>query len=492
MQYYHALFFVGVFIALITPAMPLWAQNKAGPDAQDAVYTIKNVAVDVTADSASQARKQAFDNAQRKAFKKLLSRIVGDDALNNITLPGTQKIGALVKNYGIDDEQVSKVRYKAAYSFTFQKEAVRDFLSDRGIAYSETRGAPLLILPFFQQGTRLNLWRGYNPWLSVWSDSAVLEGLLPLEVPLGDLQDVRNINGDNALTYAPEDLQKMLKRYGAKEAVLLIAAFNEGPPPRSMDAPAYTPLTIYIYRTDNKAPQFVRSLYLRPDTGASLRDLLRRGVKEVAGFLRKDWKQQTAVQPGQRETIEAVVRFGGLEEWLGMKTRLRELGGVDSLEIRTLSADRARLALAYRGTMRQFSRTLRREGLQANTFYPGRRGRYGGDRGKTPDPVMNIRESSGVSPAQPQQSPRRPRQLRRQDSRNTPQNFNRPGGTYQQRGRQQNRSGRPESDTERYNRRNDNTRRDRGYQNRSSGNSDNTGYQQFQGYEGYQQNQRGY
>ena len=401
-----------IVIGLIMAAsalMPAYAQDQR--DREKDVFTVAGIEVDVTAKSASAARKQAFDNARRKAFEKLLGRLVGENEVARIDLPSLQKIGGFIKNYGIDNEQVSKVRYKAQYGFTFNREAVRNFLSSRGITYSETKGAPLLVLPFFQQGTQLNLWRGYNPWLSVWSDAPVLDGLLPLEIPIGDLSDVRRINGDNALTYGPEDLQKMLDRYEAREAVLLIAAFNEGPPPQSLDAPAYTPLTIYIYRTDNKAPQFVRSLFLRPDSGASLRDLLKRGMREVAGFLRKDWKQQTAVQPGQREKIEAVVRFSGLAEWLAMQKRLRTLGGVDSLDIRSLSADRARLALGYRGTMRQFGRTLRREGLQASTFYPGRRGRY--NSGGEHNPVMNIRKDNGDARRQNIRRPQQPRQLQR-------------------------------------------------------------------------------
>lgn len=420
-----AVILIGVITAS-SAVMPAFAQDR--PDQGENVYTVSNIAVDVTADSASTAREEAFENARRKAFRELLDRLVGDNLPERFSMPEAGTIGSFVKNYGIDNEQVSKVRYKGEYSFTFNKEDVRAFLSERGIAYSETRGTPLLVLPFFQQGTQLNLWRGYNPWLDIWSESDVLEGLLPLEIPIGDLRDIRKINGDNALTYNPDKLQSMLERYDASEAVLLIAAFNEGPPPRGMDAPAYTPLTIYIYRTDNDAPQFVRSLYVRPDTGGTLRDLLRRGMKEVASFLRKDWKQQTAVQPGQREKIEAVVRFGGLDEWLDMKKRLRGLGGVDALEIRELSADRARLALGYRGTMRQFGRTLRRDGLQANTFYPGQRGRYGGEGEH--NPVMNIRKE-GASKRQRTGRPRSRSQQKRAPTRG--RQYDRGRGTYQQR-----------------------------------------------------------
>mgnify|MGYP006427291259 CR=1 FL=1 len=390
MREVHIAIVIGIITA-VSAFIPARAQDKSAGD--EDVYTVSDIAVDVTANSASVARKQAFDDAQRKAFKKLLKRIVSADAWKQIKVPAEQKLGSLVKNYGIDNEQVSKVRYKASYTFTFNKKSVRNFLSDRGIAYSETKGEPLLVLPFFQQGRQLNLWRGYNPWLEVWSNSPAHEGLLPLEVPIGDLSDVRKINGDNALTYDPQDLDRMLKRYEAKEAVLLIAAFNEGPPPRSKDAPAYTPLTVYIYRTDSKMPQFVRSLYLRPDSATDLRDLLKRGMREVVNLLRKDWKDQTAVQPGQRETIEAVVRFNELDEWLAMQKQLRGLGDIDNFEIRELSADRARLALGYRGDMQNFSRALRRAGLQANAVYSGQRGRHTSG-GEGHNPVINIRKDS--------------------------------------------------------------------------------------------------
>ena len=401
MRSLRAVIRIGMITAVMS-VVPALAQDTS--DKSETVYTVQDVAVDVTADSASTARRQAFDNAQRKAFETLLERLVGEGTLKQINMPKSQRLGTFVKNYGIENEQVSKVRYKADYTFTFDKQAVRNFLSDRDIAYSETKAEPLLVLPFFQQGTRLNLWRGYNPWLDVWSEAQVLDGLLPLEVPIGDLSDIRKINGDNALTYKPEDLETMLGRYDAREAVLLIAAFNEGPPPRSKDAPAYTPLTIYIYRTDNKAPQFVRSLHLRPETGTSLSDLLKRGMRDVADFLRKDWKAQTAVQPGQRETIEAIVHFNSLEEWLAMQARLRELGGVDDLNLHELSANRARLALGYRGSMQQFGQTLRRDGLQANTFHPSRRNRSDGDN----NPVMNIRkETANSQPASRQRWERR-------------------------------------------------------------------------------------
>ncbi len=94
--------------------------------------TIENVPVDVTAKNAAAARDSAITVAQSKAFDQLIKQVVANPVEQARLHPGQGQIESFVKDFGVDNERVSTVRYIGLYSVRFKASLINKYLSIRG------------------------------------------------------------------------------------------------------------------------------------------------------------------------------------------------------------------------------------------------------------------------------------------------------------------------------------------------------------------------
>ncbi len=95
--------------------------------------TIENVPVDVTAKNAAAARDSAIAVAQPKAFDLLIKQVVANPADQARLHPSQGQIESFVKDFGVDNERVSTVRYIGLYSVRFKASLINKYLSDSGV-----------------------------------------------------------------------------------------------------------------------------------------------------------------------------------------------------------------------------------------------------------------------------------------------------------------------------------------------------------------------
>lgn len=321
--------------------------------AQGSVFAVEDVHVDVTAENAIKAREQAFEQAQRDAFRTLAERLMPDSQFASFAVPEVSVISPLIKDFEVTSEQLSAVRYVGTYTFRFKENAVRNYFSYEGISYSDVGSKPVLILPFYQWGSRTVLWEDNNPFLAAWQRSASLKGLVPVVVPIGDLQDVGDVSGDQSLTYNSGRLEGMLARYAAGEAVIIIAVPHMGP-----DGQGVSALDMGLYRTDRNGPEFVQTLTEQAAPGASAEVLFDGAVLSVRKALQRKWKEQTAAAPVQASRLRARVSFGSMAEWVATRGALERAPGVSSLRVVSLTPREARVEIGYHGDESQLRLAL--------------------------------------------------------------------------------------------------------------------------------------
>ena len=105
----------------------------AGAASAESYLTIENVPVDVTAKNAAAARDSAIAVAQSKAFDLLMKQIVANPSDQARLHPGQEQIEGFVKDFGVDNERVSTVRYIGLYSVRFKASLINKYLSDSGV-----------------------------------------------------------------------------------------------------------------------------------------------------------------------------------------------------------------------------------------------------------------------------------------------------------------------------------------------------------------------
>lgn len=334
--------FYACFLCLfITPAF-----------AGSVLFTIEDIKVDVTAANAMAAREQAFEQAQVLAFNELAERMTAGGAGQNVPVPDLSTISSLIQDFEVTSESLSAVRYVGTYIFRFKDADVRRFFSNQGVAYTDVSSRPMLVLPFYQRPNgEAVIWSPYNIWMQAWDKVGDLEGLVPLVVPLGDLADVRDIGDDEALTYNESKLSGMLNRYGAGEAVVVVAipdenlARVEGP-----DTPAAGALGLDIYRTDRAGPEYVQRIIQTARSGQTRAQFYEEAVKKVYSYLQRDWKKKTLVsgEQGNRK-LRVRVTFNSLEEWATTQKALERVYGISEVSLQSLSPKEAYVNLSFQG-----------------------------------------------------------------------------------------------------------------------------------------------
>jgi len=276
-------------LILLATLFLAFSANNAYAD--DPIFTVKNVKVDETAENAIAAREKAFEQAQILAFTELTSRMLSDAALSTTQIPPVNIISTMIKDFELTNEQLSNVRYVGVYTFRFKDNDVRRYFAQQGASITEMSSKTLLILPFIDNKSRTTIWAPGNTWMQAWNRVTNLGGIVPIEVPLGDINDVRDISDSNAFSYSQQRLSAMLERYNAAEAVMTIAAPDEELQKiTDPNATARGSAVFEIYRTDRGTSELVNQFRITADGAMTRQQLFDRGVTMVRSALQKNWK----------------------------------------------------------------------------------------------------------------------------------------------------------------------------------------------------------
>lgn len=335
-----------------------------------ALFTVDRVQVDVTADNALAAREEAFDLAQRKAFTQLVDRLSPNGAAAaEIDLMDTSVIASMIKDYEIIEEKISDVRYIGTYTFRFRSSAVKRFFSGQSLTYSDLESDPIMILPFYQVNGRYDLWSYGNRWKDAWDRVNGVKSLVPVIVPVGDLQDVSDMRDDQAMTYQTYRLRALTDRYGAKETVIAVAV-----PDSSLiqsiqgGGAAQGSLIIKLYRTDESRPVLATQFFIRAEPNDTHDSLFDRGVQRVQSLLRENWKAQTMVNAGQMNNIQARISIASLQDWVRTEKKLKAVSAVEDVLLESLTAQRAVVTLQFEGDLRRLQMALNKQGMKLATL----------------------------------------------------------------------------------------------------------------------------
>lgn len=332
--------------------------------AADPIFTVENVEVDVTAENAIAAREQAFAQAQVKAFEELSARMLPAADLSTLRPPDPLLISSMIQDYEIVNEKLSAVRYIGTYTFRFKDQSVRKYFANTGKSFTDVSSKSLLILPFLQNNGQTNIWSFDNPWRQAWNRAGQLTGIVPLDVPLGDLSDVRDIRDNEALSYNPANLRNLLSRYDSAEAVIALAAPDDQLAAVSAENDiAQGSLTIEIYRTDREGPELVQQVVVAANGLQTVGQVYDAGVLRVHQALQADWKTKTAITTTQSNIIAVSIPIQSLQQWVGLQSDLRRVPGITDVVLRALTPRQAMVDMLYQGDIERLRATLGQAGM---------------------------------------------------------------------------------------------------------------------------------
>jgi hypothetical protein len=332
-----AAIFPAVLVAVFLAGSWLVGQAHAAASPGD-VFTVADIPVDATANSALAAREAARTDGQRRAFGVLIERLTLAADRGRVPRLSDQQLTELVRDFEVANERSSAVRYLAAYTFRFRADDVRRLLRDAGVPFAETVSKPVIVLAVLRQGESALLWDDPNPWRSAWADRQGTGGLVPFIVPLGDAADVAAIGAEQALAAVPGALAAIAGHYDANDVLIATATqVSSGE------------LKTTLRRVSGGRASEVAGATFQKNPGESEADFMGRAVTASAAAVQEAWRRGNVLDSGKEEVLTADVPLAGIADWVVVRERLTGVPAVKRSDLVTLGRQVARIEIHYLG-----------------------------------------------------------------------------------------------------------------------------------------------
>ena len=325
----------------------------------DDLFAVDGIGVDVTAESAAEAREAALAQGQRMALDRVLLRLALAEDVARLPPLSDAEITQMVQDFQVESERTSAVRYIGELSFRFRAEPVRQLFERNEVRFAGIVSKPVLVLPVLTADGDSWLWDDPNPWRDAWAERPVVDGLVPLVVPYGDLNDVSAIGAAEALAGDPDAFARLAGRYYTGDTIVAEARLRSAPDePMRLDivATRYTPGAGQQTYTDTLTADSMNA----GEDGAAL---FERGVKRLDEMVQEEWKRANLVSFGVERTVIATVPIGQLSDWAAIRGRLNDIAIVRETEILYLMRNEGRLRVVFVGDMAQLERALAQKDL---------------------------------------------------------------------------------------------------------------------------------
>jgi uncharacterized protein DUF2066 len=328
------------------------------------LFQVMNIKVDETAETAAAARQQALLTGERRAWDALADRLADPQQRRPLPEYAQRDIEDAIKDFWVNEEKASSVRYIATLNYTFQPDRVRRLLSSRGVRYSTTPSPPVAVVPILAPQPGQRLWGGANPWRDAWA-GVVTRGLVPLRLAAGEPGDLAVLAPDQALAGDRPGLAEVAKRYASVDTLVTLASIEPAPDPNNR----LLKVASTRYAADAATPPQPLPEKVLPVQGSEVTpELWRQAALAIAQDAEIGWRRGgTTVEPrppgSVLSTTTVRVPTSSIEDWVGMRKRLETVPQVERVRLQSLTREQAVVDIVFPGNFEQLTGALARSGL---------------------------------------------------------------------------------------------------------------------------------
>ena len=339
---------------LLIAALSFGGSTQARAQNADS-FTVRDVAVDVSAANAELARGQALIEGQREAFRILMRRLTDPKDEAQLPRPSDAAIVELVRDVGVDQEKRSTVRYVARLSVRFHADGVRRLLRTQNLAYVEWRGRPVTVVPVWREVSSMAPAPAAggvsDSWRDAWMSPAT-QGVVPFAVP-----DQARIDAARAAAGPDPSADALAQALNTRD-LLLVEATGQ------TETDGGLRLAVEIEGVGVTAPLIAGGYVYDAASGEDKAALSRRAVADIVRIVNDGYKAGNLLRHGRADTLFVLAPLdGALPGWLAVRERLMRAAPVRGYEMIGLSRRQAALVLHYIGDKAQLEGALAQNGL---------------------------------------------------------------------------------------------------------------------------------
>ena len=335
--------------------------HRAAAQQSDETFTIHDVQVDASAASSAQAREIAIANGEKQAIQRLFDGMVLKRDQPFLPSLDTSQIAALVDGISVADEKVSRTRYLARLTVYFKAEDIRTLLQRAGIAFSETKAKPVLVLPVLETDGYATLWTDPNPWAAAWQAYDQTDTHVPFILPKGGAEEAASYSAEDVITGNRDTIMKLANKYKIDDVYLAYGRLERDPYSGEVVMRA-------LFLRFGEMPAVLGDDMVRAPADAMPVDrlpaLMAAAVDATADEMKDEWKRQTLVHFGAEVSLPVTVPVATLADWVRVKQKLENTPVVRDVSVTSMTVHEARIAIKYLGNQQQLTLALAQSDLQ--------------------------------------------------------------------------------------------------------------------------------
>jgi hypothetical protein len=345
------LLIVGLLLGLAHPAL------AAGP-VETSIFAVSGVEADITSTDAAAAKNQALLDVQVKAFFMLAERLGSAELAADLSKSmKPEDITPFLKSLSIEEETSAPGRYIGKFTVRFLPSKITEFYERYGIRLPSHQAKPILVLPVWRGKEGNQLWED-TAWRKTWLNLRAEQGIVPLIVPLGDLEDSEAIDAEAALLGDPIKIEAIKRRYGTESVLIAQAQDAEGG------------VHLYIEGETDFGNVKYNKVFTSED--GTFENAAKTGVETFNNLLIKAYSKyqaQTAADSSStRQSLDVAVPFSSPSEWNRIRSRILATPNVHAVDVSSLSFEGAVIRLVYSRSLELLQENMLRTGLNLGQY----------------------------------------------------------------------------------------------------------------------------
>lgn len=331
----------------------------AGGPVETSVFAVQGVEVDVTSTDATSAKNQALMDVQVKAFFELVERLGSAELAEQLKEKlKPEEIAPFLRSLSIEKETSAPGRYIGTFTVRFLPEKMQKFLAGYNVQVPTRQADPILVIPVFRSPDGPKLWED-NAWRQAWIDLKGEQGVVPIIIPLGDLEDTEALSTQDALAGDTVKLDAIRKRYDAPS--LLVAQAE----------PAEGGLHVFIEGDTKLGRVNINKIYVpevaedgstpTPEAAAVL--AFQKVVNKAYQAQAAKIAEEEAAKNNTPQSLSVTVPFNSPREWNAIRSRILTTPNVTAVDLSSLDFNGAIIRLVYTRSLEELQGNMQRVGL---------------------------------------------------------------------------------------------------------------------------------
>ena len=182
------------------------------------IYEVKNINISLKNSNQPDIRDKAITAAEKKAFTQLQDKLIASGYISAKQQVPQTRIANAVDSIDVQSEKITAQTYRATYNVTFIPDEISQIFT---LGYIEPSKdvQKFLVVPILVQNEVVKIWK--NDWRKDWTEQKH-EAII---LPLGDLQDIKNLKEEELTTNNSAGIDRLKRRYGVNNVVLVTGEF---------------------------------------------------------------------------------------------------------------------------------------------------------------------------------------------------------------------------------------------------------------------------